>query len=148
MVLVLVIGDLHIPTLTHDLPAKFKKLLVSVLTRLVRPRGAIPRHRVGITGCTLRSHSYALEDKEQWQLARDLRADTQVPGKIGQILCTGNVCDKETYDYLRTIAPEVHIVRGEFDEVSCGAGRSRTCWLSLRSTLFELSVVSLATAVL
>ena len=30
MVLVLVIGDLHIPTLTHDLPAKFKKLLVSV----------------------------------------------------------------------------------------------------------------------
>jgi vacuolar protein sorting-associated protein 29 len=30
MVLVLVIGDLHIPTLTHDLPAKFKKLLVSL----------------------------------------------------------------------------------------------------------------------
>jgi hypothetical protein len=29
MVLVLVIGDLHIPTLTHDLPAKFKRLLVS-----------------------------------------------------------------------------------------------------------------------
>lgn len=28
MVLVLVIGDLHIPNLTHDLPAKFKKLLV------------------------------------------------------------------------------------------------------------------------
>ncbi|WVR07074.1 hypothetical protein IAU60_004113 [Kwoniella sp. DSM 27419] len=66
MVLVLVIGDLHIPTLTHDLPAKFKKLLV--------------------------------------------------PGKIGQIICTGNVCDKETYDYLRTIAPEVYVVRGELDE--------------------------------
>lgn len=30
MVLILVIGDLHIPTLTHDLPAKFKKLLVGV----------------------------------------------------------------------------------------------------------------------
>jgi predicted phosphodiesterase len=42
----------------------------------------------------------------------------QVPGKIGQIICTGNVCDKETYDYLRTIAPEVHVVRGDFDEVS------------------------------
>lgn len=41
----------------------------------------------------------------------------QVPGKIGQILCTGNVCDRETYDYLRTIAPDVHIVRGEFDQV-------------------------------
>lgn len=45
----------------------------------------------------------------------------QVPGKIGQVVCTGNVCDKETYDYLRTIAPEVHVVRGEFDDVSRGA---------------------------
>lgn len=42
----------------------------------------------------------------------------QVPGKIGQILCTGNICDKETFDYLRTIAPDVMGVRGEFDEVS------------------------------
>lgn len=28
------------------------------------------------------------------------------------------MCDKETYDYLRTIAPDVHVVRGEFDDVS------------------------------
>ena len=62
MVLVLVIGDLHIPHRIHDLPAKFKKLLV--------------------------------------------------PGKIQQILCTGNVCDKETLDYLRAVAPDVHVVRG------------------------------------
>ncbi|KAL5521639.1 VPS29 [Sanghuangporus sanghuang] len=66
MVLVLVIGDLHIPHRTHDLPAKFKKLLV--------------------------------------------------PGKIQQILCTGNVCDKETLDYLRGVAPDVHVVRGDYDE--------------------------------
>ena len=69
MVLVLVIGDLHIPHRVHDLPAKFKKLLV--------------------------------------------------PGKIQQILCTGNLCDRETYDYLRTVAPDVHIVRGDYDEVCC-----------------------------
>jgi predicted phosphodiesterase len=67
MVLVLVIGDLHILHRTHDLPAKFKKLLV--------------------------------------------------PGKIQQILCTGNVCDKETYEYLRTVAADVHVVRGDYDEV-------------------------------
>lgn len=67
MVLVLVIGDFHIPHRTHDLPAKFKKLLV--------------------------------------------------PGKIQQIICTGNVCDKETYDYLRTVAPDINIVRGDYDEV-------------------------------
>ncbi|KAL1744269.1 Metallo-dependent phosphatase-like protein [Schizophyllum fasciatum] len=66
MVLVLIIGDLHIPHRIHDLPTKFKKLLV--------------------------------------------------PGKIQQILCTGNVCDKETYDYLRTISPDVHVVKGDYDE--------------------------------
>ncbi|KZT54173.1 Metallo-dependent phosphatase [Calocera cornea HHB12733] len=66
MVLVLLIGDLHIPYRTHDLPLKFKKLLV--------------------------------------------------PGKIQQILCTGNVCDRETLEYLRGIASEVHVVRGEYDD--------------------------------
>ncbi len=68
MVLVLVIGDLHIPHRIHDLPSKFKKLLV--------------------------------------------------PGKIQQILCTGNICDKETYDYLRSISPDVHVVKGDYDESS------------------------------
>jgi len=67
MVLVLIIGDLHIPHRIHDLPLKFKKLLV--------------------------------------------------PGKIQQILCTGNVCDKETLDYLRTISPDVHVAKGDYDEV-------------------------------
>ena len=27
------------------------------------------------------------------------------------------MCDKETHDYLRTVAPDVHIVRGDYDEV-------------------------------
>jgi predicted phosphodiesterase len=67
MVLVLIIGDLHIPHRIHDLPSKFKKLLV--------------------------------------------------PGKIQQILCTGNVCDKETFEYLRSVASDVVVVRGDYDEV-------------------------------
>src|ERR1700674_5202992 len=67
MVLVLIIGDLHIPHRIHDLPSKFKKLLV--------------------------------------------------PGKIQQILCTGNVCDKETFEYLRSVASDVVFVRGDYDEV-------------------------------
>jgi predicted phosphodiesterase len=78
MVLVLVIGDLHIPHRVHDLPAKFKKLLV--------------------------------------------------PGKIQQILCTGNVCDKETYEYLRTVAADVHVVRGDYDEV----GSSTVIYMATR----------------
>lgn len=38
-----------------------------------------------------------------------------VPGKIGQILCLGNLTDKETYDFLRHIAPDLQIVKGDFD---------------------------------
>lgn len=67
MVLVLVIGDLHIPHRMHSLPAKFRKLLV--------------------------------------------------PPKIQQILCTGNVCDSETFEYLKSVAPDVHVVQGDYDEV-------------------------------
>ncbi|ORX62278.1 vacuolar protein sorting-associated protein 29 [Hesseltinella vesiculosa] len=64
--LVLVIGDLHIPHRAHDLPLKFKKLLV--------------------------------------------------PGKIQQIICTGNLCDSDTLDYLKTIAGDITLVKGDFDE--------------------------------
>ena len=42
----------------------------------------------------------------------------QVPGKIQHILCTGNLCTKESYDYLKTLASDVHVVRGDFDEVN------------------------------
>ncbi|KAF8830223.1 Metallo-dependent phosphatase-like protein [Lentinula edodes] len=69
MVLVLVVGDLHIPHRIHDLPHKFKKLLA--------------------------------------------------PGKISQVLCTGNVCDRETMEYLRSIVggAEIQVVRGDYDEL-------------------------------
>ena len=65
--MVLVLGDLHIPHRSINLPGKFKKLLV--------------------------------------------------PGKIQHILCTGNLCTKESFDYLKTLASDVHVVRGDFDEV-------------------------------
>ncbi|CAA7031225.1 unnamed protein product [Microthlaspi erraticum] len=66
MVLVLALGDLHVPHRAADLPPKFKSMLV--------------------------------------------------PGKIQHIICTGNLCIKEIHDYLKTICPDLHIVRGEFDE--------------------------------
>ncbi|KAG8519417.1 Alpha-protein kinase 1, partial [Galemys pyrenaicus] len=37
-------------------------------------------------------------------------------GKNQHILCTGNLCTKESYDYLKTLAGDVRIVRGDFDE--------------------------------
>ncbi|KAJ8328569.1 hypothetical protein BDV3_004691 [Batrachochytrium dendrobatidis] len=70
--LVLLIGDFHVPHRKIDLPARFKKLLV--------------------------------------------------PGKIQQILSTGNLTSTDMYDYLRTIAPNVVTVRGDMDEFLPGSG--------------------------
>ncbi|KAJ3341381.1 hypothetical protein HDU93_005017 [Gonapodya sp. JEL0774] len=70
LVLVLAIGDTHIPNRTSSLPAKFAKLLV--------------------------------------------------PGKIQQILCTGNVTSRATLDFLRSVAAEVVPVRGDADELGLG----------------------------
>ncbi|KAK9384124.1 hypothetical protein V1515DRAFT_624600, partial [Lipomyces mesembrius] len=63
--LVLAIGDLHIPDRALELPPKFRKLLA--------------------------------------------------PGKISQILCLGNLTDRETCDFLRSVSPDLQIVKGEFD---------------------------------
>ncbi|KAK0626058.1 vacuolar protein sorting-associated protein 29 [Podospora aff. communis PSN243] len=37
------------------------------------------------------------------------------PGKIAQTLCLGNLTDKTTYEYLRTMAPDLKIVKGRMD---------------------------------
>ena len=43
-------------------------------------------------------------------------AATQVPGKIQHILCTGNLCSKEMMEYLRSVCPDVHAVKGDMDD--------------------------------
>ncbi|XP_074777311.1 vacuolar protein sorting-associated protein 29-like [Athene noctua] len=40
-----------------------------------------------------------------------------VPGKIQHILCTGNLCTKESYDYVRTLAGDIHVVRGDSESL-------------------------------
>jgi vacuolar protein sorting-associated protein 29 len=37
------------------------------------------------------------------------------PGKISQTLCLGNLTDKHTYEYLRSISPDLKIVKGRHD---------------------------------
>jgi vacuolar protein sorting-associated protein 29 len=39
-----------------------------------------------------------------------------LPGKIHRVLCTGNVCNTEMYDYLRSICGDVTVTQGDFDE--------------------------------
>ncbi|KAJ1563393.1 hypothetical protein HK405_002196, partial [Cladochytrium tenue] len=41
-----------------------------------------------------------------------------VPGKIHQIICTGNLTSRDALDYLRTVSSEVACVRGDFDDAS------------------------------
>jgi len=76
--LVLVLGDLHIPHRSPSLPSKFKKLLV--------------------------------------------------PGRIQHILCTGNLCARDSFDYLKTLATDVHVVRGDFDDATSGTGGGNLSW--------------------
>eukprot|EP01129_Flabellula_baltica_P003057 TRINITY_DN12906_c0_g1_i1.p1 TRINITY_DN12906_c0_g1~~TRINITY_DN12906_c0_g1_i1.p1 ORF type:complete len:184 (+),score=33.88 TRINITY_DN12906_c0_g1_i1:83-634(+) len=64
--LVLVIGDIHIPHRAFDLPASFKEQLS--------------------------------------------------PERLQYILCTGNLCNKAVESYFRRLCPEVHIVKGDFDD--------------------------------
>ena len=45
-----------------------------------------------------------------------------------------NLCTKETYDYLKTLAGDVHIVRGDFDDISVPQG-GLGIWLG-RAVLF------------
>jgi len=63
--LVLVLGDTHIPERKSAIPSKFRDILV--------------------------------------------------PGKIQHILCTGNITGRETLDFLRNLAGDVHVVRGQCD---------------------------------
>ncbi|RPA75520.1 vacuolar protein sorting-associated protein [Ascobolus immersus RN42] len=36
-------------------------------------------------------------------------------GKISQTLCLGNLTSKDTFDYLRSLSPDLHVTRGDFD---------------------------------
>jgi len=47
------------------------------------------------------------------------------PGKIGQVVCLGNITDKETYDFLRQTAPDLHIVKGDFDTEAANLALSK-----------------------
>jgi vacuolar protein sorting-associated protein 29 len=40
-----------------------------------------------------------------------------VPGKIQRVLCTGNLCNKETEEFLKVICPQVQITKGDMDNV-------------------------------
>lgn len=38
-----------------------------------------------------------------------------VPGKMQHVICTGNIGTSEQYDEIQELAPNVHIVQGDYD---------------------------------
>ena len=60
-----------------------------------------------------------------------------VPGKIQHVLCSGNLTSRTSLDFLRNIAGDVHVVRGDCD-------RSETSWPDgefLRNELAQGSIL-------
>lgn len=86
--LILVIGDLHIPDRALDIP----------------PKVGSP-FSLGI------SNPIQADNPPPLQQFKKLLA----PGKISQALCLGNLTDKPTYEYLRSVSPDLKIVKGRFD---------------------------------
>lgn len=66
MVLVLVVGDLHIPNRAASIPEQFRKMFT--------------------------------------------------PGRINIVIITGNCCNKETFEYFKSLTADVHCTRGEYDD--------------------------------
>lgn len=94
--LILVIGDLHIPDRALDIPPK-----VCSLTRSARPAAA-----AAASDPIQTDHPPSPLKQFKKLLA---------PGKISQSLCLGNLTDKPTYEYLRSVSPDLKIVKGRFD---------------------------------
>ena len=90
--LVLVLGDLHIPHRTEDIPEAFKKILVC--------RTACKDTRLHESGDRADPSCCCCPSQQS---------------KVSQVLCTGNLCMKSTEDYIRSLAYNAHIVRGDLD---------------------------------
>lgn len=99
--LILVIGDLHIPDRALDIPPK--------VPRQRRARTHAPLHKTPPLSSPLRIE----QDSKLTATAQFKKL--LAPGKISQSLCLGNLTDKPTYEYLRSISPDLKIVKGRFD---------------------------------
>ncbi len=42
------------------------------------------------------------------------------PEKISTILCTGNLCSKEQYNFLKKISSQVYVSKGDYDDNKIG----------------------------
>jgi vacuolar protein sorting-associated protein 29 len=95
--LVLVLGDFHIPHRAAGIPEKFQRMLVP---NKMQRTFTFCRVLIVVKSCC--SKMIVLGFDVVWFCI--------------DVLCTGNLVTKEQYDELRSLAPNVHIVRGGFDD--------------------------------
>ncbi|MBA0805697.1 hypothetical protein Gohar_005189 [Gossypium harknessii] len=98
MVLVLAIGDLHIPHRAPDLPPKFKSMLVPGKIQHIICTGNL---------CIKIGYNVSL-----------VFPFLQVPQTASKVILLHGFYDQEVHDYFKTLCPDLHITRGEYDEDS------------------------------
>lgn len=59
-----------------------------------------------------------------------------VPNKMQHVICTGNLGSKEQYEELRNLAPNVHVVSGDFEFTDTAASTTTTTAAATPSTTF------------
>lgn len=104
--LVLVLGDLHIPYRSAALPSKFKKLLIPGRIQHILCTGKLFFQFYNRFVIFLSNERDTLNLNLHFALWRFFIV----------FVFTGNLCTKDSYDYLKTLANDVHVVRGDFDE--------------------------------
>ena len=122
--LALVVGDFHIPHRAAYIPEKFQRMLVP--NKMKRKSNATMQQIQRITTegvlCAKRNKRLFISANSHLPLS-PLRTLFSLTLKLAiyhahtiDVLCTGNLVTKEQYDDLRALAPNVHVVRGDFDE--------------------------------
>ncbi|KAI4141611.1 MAG: hypothetical protein LQ340_007589, partial [Diploschistes diacapsis] len=143
--LVLVLGDLFIPDRAPDIPAK------------VRPHHPTPSHSIPLhppmpllhlpkfpclsypQTSTPAQNPFLHPPSSLTTRPRPQFKKLLTPNKVSQILCLGNLTSPSTYTYLRSLAPDLQITRGDFD--------TDTTSLSLSSTASPSAAASSSSAI-
>ena len=111
--LVLVIGDLFIP---DRAPVRIpSSLIASSQVDLSADLYSLGPPGQGAHFCSIPLDPPLCLSIPRSRLTRAQFRKLLTPGKIGQILCLGNLTDRSTFEFLRQVAPDLQLVKGDFD---------------------------------
>jgi vacuolar protein sorting-associated protein 29 len=112
--LVLCLGDLFIP---DRVAVSYHLHFLQFYQKLTKRSNRIFQQRYAL--------SYLIKNRSLLTISLLQFKKLLTPGKIGQVLCLGNLTDRETFEFLRAIAPDLQIVKGDFDTEAPNLALSR-----------------------